>query len=80
MPTVLRQEGFALRIYFDDHDPAHVHVVKSDEEVVISLGDETTRPWIRRNKGMKQKDMHRSLKIVAEHQSFLIAQWRSINE
>ena len=80
MPTVLRQEGFALRIYFDDHDPAHVHVVKSDKEVVISLGDETARPWIRRNKGMRQKDMRRSLKIVAEHQSFLIAQWRSINE
>ena len=79
MPTVLRQEGFALRIYFDDHDPAHVHVVKSDKEVVISLGDETTRPWIRTNKGMRQKDMRRSL-IVAEHQSFLIAHWRSINE
>ena len=79
MPTVLRERGFALRIYLNDHGPPHVHVVEGDKEVVISLGDETMKPWIRKNKGMRQRGMRQSLRIVAEHQLFLIDQWRRIN-
>lgn len=80
MPTVLRQEGFEVRIYFDDHEPPHVHVIKAGEEIVVNLGDETTKPWIRENKGMRQKDMRGALRIVAEYQPHLIAEWRRIHE
>jgi hypothetical protein len=29
MPTVLRDEGFEVRIYTSDHPPPHVHVAKA---------------------------------------------------
>jgi len=28
MPTIIRQEGFRIVIYPNDHFPAHVHVIK----------------------------------------------------
>jgi hypothetical protein len=43
MPTVLRKDGFAVRIYFNDHLPPHVHVFKGGGQVRISLGSETER-------------------------------------
>jgi Domain of unknown function (DUF4160) len=41
MPTGLRQDGFDVMIYTDDHPPAHVHVFKAGEEIIIDLGDES---------------------------------------
>jgi len=38
MPTILRKNGFRVVIYFDDHLPAHVHVMNADSEVKIDLG------------------------------------------
>jgi len=37
MPTVLREEGFEVRIYTLDHPPAHVHVAKAGAIVRIDL-------------------------------------------
>jgi hypothetical protein len=40
MPTIIREEGFRIVIYPNDHLPAHVHVIKSDGEIRIELGTE----------------------------------------
>jgi len=41
MPTVLREEGFEVRIYTLDHPPPHVHVAKAGAIVRIDLGMRT---------------------------------------
>ena len=38
MPTVLREDGFEVRIYTFDHPPPHVHVAKAGAIVRIDLG------------------------------------------
>ncbi|NJN61100.1 MAG: DUF4160 domain-containing protein [Coleofasciculaceae cyanobacterium RL_1_1] len=45
MPTILRQDGFAVRLYFNDHDPPHVHVFKAGGQAKIALGDGEQLPW-----------------------------------
>jgi hypothetical protein len=37
MPTVLRLGGLRVVVYPNDHRPAHVHVIGSDQEAVFRL-------------------------------------------
>ena len=79
MPTVLRRDGFVVRIYTDDHAPAHAHVIQAEHEVIINLGDADTKPWVRDNRGMRRQAMREALKIVAEQQDDLLQAWRRIH-
>ncbi len=79
MPTVLRKDGFDFMIYSLDHEPSHTHVWKAGKEVVINLGDENQRPYVRENNGVSNKDRKKALKIAAENQDFLIAEWERIH-
>ena len=40
MPTILREGGLSIRIYLDDHLPAHVHVVSATGTAKIEIGGE----------------------------------------
>jgi hypothetical protein len=62
-------------MYTDDHEPAHVHVIKAGQEVVIDLGSQESRPSIRENKGMSKKDERRALVITGDYQVYLLEKW-----
>ncbi len=79
MPTVLRNDGFAVRIYFNDHLPPHVHVFKGGGQVRISLGSEIERPELVQIEGMSDKDAAKALEIVTEHQLELLSKWEEIH-
>jgi hypothetical protein len=79
MPTLLRQEGFKVMIYTNDHPPAHVHVFKAEGEVIITLGDEQTPPQVRENISMSRRDERKALIIVGTHQDDFITEWRRIH-
>jgi hypothetical protein len=79
MPTVLRQEGFRFQIFTDDHAPAHLHIFKAGTELVINLGDENLKPWIRDNKGMSRKDSDNALLIVLQNQAMFLEEWEKIH-
>ena len=78
MPTVLRQDGFRVVIYFDDHLPSHVHVLSADSEVKISLGSETTQSEIIEYRG-KRGTAVKALELVIAHQNELLNAWRNIH-
>lgn len=78
MPTVFRQDGFRVVIYFDDHLPSHVHVLSADSEVKISLGNETTQPEIIEYRG-KRSIAVKALELVIAHQEELLDAWRDIH-
>jgi hypothetical protein len=69
MPTVLRQDGFRVVIYPNDHLPSHVHVLKESGEVRIDLGSEEIAPRLMSIFGdIRDKDVVRALYLVKEHQ------------
>jgi hypothetical protein len=39
MPTVADFGGYKIVIYFDDHNPPHVHVIAADFEGLVSIAD-----------------------------------------
>ncbi len=40
MPTVATVAGCAIRFYFEDHEPAHFHIIAPDgEEAVVRVSD-----------------------------------------
>jgi hypothetical protein len=82
MPTIIRQEGFRIVIYPNDHLPAHVHVVKGDGEVRIKLGkkESLTPPSLMTVMGkISDKDVAKALFLVTEYQSQLLAKWSEIH-
>ena len=80
MPTVLRESGFSVKIYTEDHAPMHVHVRHQNREAVILLGDEIADVSIRENRGLNAAQLRRAVNIVKEHRQFLIGEWREIYE
>jgi hypothetical protein len=39
MPTIARFSGFSIVMYFEDHNPPHVHVVARDFEALVAIRD-----------------------------------------
>jgi Domain of unknown function (DUF4160) len=87
MPTIIRQDGFRIVIYPNDYLPAHVHVVKGDGEVRISLGNakdgqvSSIPPRLITVTGkISDKDVAKALSLVTEHQIELLDKWSEIHD
>ncbi len=79
MPTVLRQEGFNIKIYTDDHPPPHVHVWRAGDELTPNLGDERNGVAIRARHNLNRADARRAVYIVEDNRGFLLQEWRRIH-
>lgn len=76
MPTVLKKDGFNIRIYFNDHSPPHVHRLKAEGEAKVSIEDEI--PYLLSDSGMKLRDLKQALSIVTKHRAK--EYWKEIHE
>jgi Domain of unknown function (DUF4160) len=80
MPTIIKQDGFRIVIYPNDHTPAHVHVLKGDGEVRIELGNEKISPSLMSVRGkISDREVMRALSLVTEYQIELLAKWDEIH-
>lgn len=79
MATVLRIDGYIVRIWSNDHLPRHVHVFKGDGECVINLLGEGGLPELREFYGMKRKEVAKAVRVVADNQEKLIEAWIRIH-
>ena len=83
MPTVLRQNGFEVRIYTHDHYPPHVHVVKGDGVIVLYLnGEDSDEPevlWVRESYSLSSREQRQALTLVAENHVYLCYKWEDIH-
>ncbi|MEM8829234.1 MAG: DUF4160 domain-containing protein [Cyanobacteria bacterium P01_G01_bin.19] len=79
MPTILNVDGYSIRIYFNDHLPSHVHVIKNNGECVINFIGKNGKPELREVENLKTKEVRIAIKIVEEHQDKLIAEWKKIH-
>ena len=57
MPTVLRFAGLRVAIYFNDHRPAHVHVMGRGSEAVFDLHCPAGPLEVRENYGFSRRDI-----------------------
>ncbi len=76
MPAVLRQDGFDVDIYTNDHEPPHVHVWKAEGEVVINLGEGAGIPTIRDVNRMGKKHVRKAYAIVEQGLYYLRDKWK----
>ena len=77
MPTIVREGGFSLRIYVNDHSPPHVHAFKAEGEAKISI--EGSVPYLLSSEKMGLKDIKKALRLVRKHQAKLLEHWRDID-
>ncbi|MGH8435530.1 MAG: DUF4160 domain-containing protein [Pseudomonas sp.] len=75
MPTVLRVEGFQVRIYTRDHRPAHVHVWKPGDWARIDLPTGQHGAQVVAVAGMSAADVVRAVRIVEAHVEVLMEAW-----
>ena len=81
MPTILRSNGFAVRVLLPprEHAPPHVHVVKSGAEVIIRLGEMGRPVRIIEVHGMKTNDVVKAVRLVETWKRELLARWDEIH-
>lgn len=72
MPTVLREEGFEVRIYTFDHPPPHVHVAKAGAVVRIDLATHMSTEIVG---AISDRDVKRAERLVARHAKQLKEEW-----
>jgi hypothetical protein len=76
VPIIWREDGFDIRVYPNDHEPAHVHVIKSDGELKVQIKG-TILPLA--NWGMKDKDAAKACHLVKDRRVQLLKAWEDIH-
>lgn len=79
MVTVHREGGFRFAIYRDDHEPAHVHVIK-DGEVIVNLVGANGGPELRQAYGTSTADIRKIVRIVTARQAEFLAKWQEMHD
>ena len=77
MPEILREKGYILFIYSNEHLPIHVHVRKAGGEAVFEL---IPRIELRKSAHMKVSDLRRAEFLVRKHQNQLRNYWNENND
>jgi len=79
MVTVHRERGFRVAIYRNDHEPAHVHVIK-DGEVIVNLAGADGLPEVRKVERATKADVRKALRIVTDQRDYLLSKWQEIQD
>jgi hypothetical protein len=81
MPTVVREDGFSIRIYAPprEHPPPHVHVHKAGELLIIELGIAGGMATVRGFTAMSSSDVLKALRLVERRREILIAAWEELH-
>ncbi|MGC2529483.1 MAG: DUF4160 domain-containing protein [Candidatus Acidiferrum sp.] len=79
MPTVLRFAGLRVVIYFNDHRPAHVHVIGRGCEAVFDLRCPAGSPKVRENYGFSRRDTATIESNLAASRSLLCQAWEEMH-
>ena len=76
MPTIVREDGYEIRIYTLDHPPPHVHVAKAGAVLKIDLA---TSHVVEIVGTISDREVKRAEGLVAKHAQLLIKEWTKIH-
>jgi hypothetical protein len=79
MPTVLVVDAYRVMIYTNDHAPAHVHVFRGREEVVIILATASDPMAVREVRRMTIAHVRAAYRIVADNHALLLNAWKEMH-
>ena len=66
-------------MYFDDHDPPHIHAFKAGGQAKIALGNLEVTPSLIFVQGMSAKDARKAIELVTENQVELLEEWKEFH-
>ena len=66
-------------IYFDDHEPMHVHVWKAGAVARLGIGDDHRSPAVLDPGNMPTHLLRNAVRIVEANQDQFITAWRNIH-
>ncbi|MBN2825970.1 MAG: DUF4160 domain-containing protein [Campylobacterales bacterium] len=70
MPTLLNQNGFKFFFYANEHEPKHIHVMRSDSFAKVELQSlKVVQNYL------KPKDLKLALEIIKQHQKEFERSW-----
>jgi len=76
--TVRCANGMRLVIYLNDHPPAHVHFFGDGKAKIDLLGTRGVLELIWAD-CTSRVEVRRAMRLVAEHQAFLLQRWKDIH-
>jgi hypothetical protein len=76
VPTIIREDGYEVRIYTLDHPPPHVHVAKAGAVLKIDLA---TCQVIEIVGAISDREAKRAEGLVAKHVQLLKKEWANIH-
>ncbi|MEL6524411.1 MAG: DUF4160 domain-containing protein [Chloroflexota bacterium] len=74
MPTIVKENGCRIIIYFNDHNPPHVHALKAGKEARVYL--DPVSLW---DSNMKPNDTKQAVEIVENNRDILLNKWYEIH-
>lgn len=81
MAEIFRSDGCVVKIYSDDHAPAHVHVSSAEQEIridVSGLEAVVLKSGKKSRQNADAKFIKRSLRLVNDRLDEVKAAWKSI--
>ena len=75
MPTLIEIDGIQVRMYFNDHNPPHVHVIAGEYAAKLAIADGTVFAG-----SVSGKAERLARGWVLENQDFLIAKWEEFHD
>jgi hypothetical protein len=78
MVKVLREAGFRVVIYLDDHMPGHVHIY-GDGEAKINLAGAGGAPQLVWAASMTAGEIRKAMRLISAHQTILLKKWSEIH-
>lgn len=80
MPTIFEYFGFIFKFYSNEHEPIHVHVIKSGCEIIFEIiMDNGNVKEIRQRRGtlppLSEKDTKIAYQFVEKYASNIVNKW-----
>jgi hypothetical protein len=79
MPTILVIFGLKVIIYFNDHTPAHVHVLGNGNEAIFNLSLVSNELELRENNGFSNRELKKINDALLEKIDFIREKWSEIH-
>jgi len=70
MPPLFRTGGYVIAMYFEDHNPPHVHVAGPDFEGLVRISDLTVFRG-----SIPSRFSREALKWIEENRGLLFSKW-----
>lgn len=74
MPRLYEFDGWSIYMYFKDHLPPHIHIIKNGQDVVFSIYGEHLQGS---TKGMNFKNLQ---KVINKHKELLEYNWEQMQD